>query len=64
MKLRKITWLLALPVLILVIAVSTWSWLLHTESGANWLFETLDSSIQGSVEAASLSGDLASGDPV
>jgi translocation and assembly module TamB len=61
MSLRKTFWLLVLPVLALTAAVISWSWLFHTESGARWLFAKLDSAIPGSVEAASVSGDLASG---
>jgi len=61
MKLRKVTWLLAIPVLLLAGGLTAWAWLMHSESGAKWLFARLDASIPGSLNVSTISGDLGSG---
>ena len=61
MKLRKVTWLLAIPALLLVAGLAAWSWLMHSESGASWLFARLEASIPGSLKVSTISGDLDSG---
>ncbi len=61
MKLRRLTWWLAVPALLLVTGSLAWWWLLHTESGAHWVFEKAAATSAASVGAARLSGDLDSG---
>ncbi len=61
MNLRKVTLWLAIPTLLLAAGLTTWSWLLHSESGARWLFSRLKSSIPASVGSAGISGELGSG---
>jgi translocation and assembly module TamB len=61
MSLRKVTWLLAVPALLLVAGLTAWAWLMHSESGARWLLARLEASIPGSLTASTISGDLGSG---
>jgi translocation and assembly module TamB len=61
MKLRRFTWMLAAPALLLALGLTAWYWLLHSESGARWLFARLQSSLPASLEMSGLSGDLGSG---
>jgi len=61
MSLRKVTWLLAIPALLLAGGLTAWAWLMHSESGARCLFTKLESSIPGSIGASAISGDLGSG---
>jgi translocation and assembly module TamB len=61
MNLRKTTWLVATPVVLVIAGAGTWSWLLHSEAGARWLFARLDASMQATIEATSIEGDLGSG---
>ena len=61
MKLKMLTVLLIVPALLLAAGLSGWWWLLHTEPGARWLFHRAASSVEGSVTASVISGDLGSG---
>ena len=61
MKLRRLTWWLLVPALLLVTGPLAWWWLLHTESGAHWVFEKAAATSAASVGMARLSGDLDSG---
>ena len=61
MRLHKSIFLLAIPVLLLGAAAGAWTWLLHSESGARWIFGKLQSSQSFSLGADSISGDLGSG---
>lgn len=53
--------LFSLPLLIPVIIATAWFWLLHTQSGSRWIWSQVESATDGSLSAASISGDLASG---
>ena len=59
MSIRRL--LFSLPLLILVIIATAWFWLLHTQSGSRWIWSQVESATDGSLSAASISGDLASG---
>jgi len=59
MSIRRL--LLSLPLLILVIIASAWFWLLHTQSGAQWIWSRVESAADGSLSAASITGNLSSG---
>jgi translocation and assembly module TamB len=59
MTLRRI--LLLLPVMLLLLVASSWYWLLHTQSGANWAWSVATSTLNGALDAQSLSGDLSAG---
>jgi len=61
MSLRRASWLLTAPALLLLAGLICWSWLLHSESGARWLFSRLESSIPGSIGSSTIEGDLGSG---
>lgn len=61
MKLRKLYWLLLLPVILLGAIVSGWFFTLHTEAGARWLFERAASASGGQFSAGRIDGDMASG---
>ncbi len=59
MSLRRILLFLAIaPALLVAI---TWYWLLHTESGAQWLWSQVESLTGGALSAESVAGDLGSG---
>jgi translocation and assembly module TamB len=58
-SLRRILLLLAIvPVLL---AIGTWYWLLHTQSGAKWLWSQAESATGGGLSTVSIAGDLGSG---
>lgn len=59
MSIRRL--LVSLPLLFLLIIASTWFWLLHTQSGAQWIWSRVESATDGSLSAASISGNLFSG---
>jgi len=59
MSVRRL--LISLPLLFLLIIASAWFWLLHTQAGAQWLWSRLESATDGSLSAASISGNLSSG---
>lgn len=61
MSLRKALLLLIVPLVLLGTGISAWNWLLHTESGARWIFHKLSSSPAFDLGASSISGDLGSG---
>ena len=61
MKLRLKTWFLAVSLLLLAGGLGAWYWLLHSESGARWLFQKAASAVPAAIEATRISGDLASG---
>jgi translocation and assembly module TamB len=61
MKMKKFILLMALPLLLLGVGAFAWNWLLHSESGARWLFAKLEASKVFSLSASALSGDLGSG---
>jgi xanthine/uracil permease len=61
MSLRKAILLLIVPVLLLSAGIGAWTWLLHTESGARWMFGKLGSSPAFVLRTSSISGDLGSG---
>lgn len=50
-----------IPALLLAFAVCVWYWLLHTESGARWIWARAQSATDGALQAQVLHGDLASG---
>jgi translocation and assembly module TamB len=52
--------LLSLPLLFLLIIASAWFWLLHTQSGAQWIWSRVESAADGSLSAASITGSLSS----
>jgi translocation and assembly module TamB len=53
--------LLLLPLLPVLLAAIAWFWLLHTESGARWLWARAEAASGGALSAAAISGDLGSG---
>ncbi len=53
--------LLLIPASLIVLAACTWYWLLHTESGAQWIWARAQSATGGALQAQSLRGDLGSG---
>ena len=59
MSIRRL--LLSLPLLVLLLAAVAWFWLLHTQSGARWIWSQVESATDGSLSAGSLSGSLTSG---
>ncbi len=59
MKLRRV--LLLLAVTPVVLAAVSWFWLLHTESGARWLWARAQAATDGALSAASVRGDVTSG---
>lgn len=61
MRLRKAIVIAAVPALLLTLGAGAWNWLLHSESGARWLFGKLQSSPSFSLDAASVSGDIGAG---
>jgi translocation and assembly module TamB len=44
-----------------VLAAAAWFWLLHSESGARWLWTQAESATGGALTAVSLNGDVTSG---
>ncbi|NNK52576.1 MAG: hypothetical protein HKO99_13355 [Xanthomonadales bacterium] len=61
MKRSTLKWLLLLPALMLMAGFGGWWWLLHTESGARWVFARAASASGATVSAMRVSGDLGSG---
>ena len=61
MSLRKVILLLIVFLLPLVAGIGAWIGLLHTESGARWIFNKLGTSSAFVLRASSISGDLGSG---
>jgi translocation and assembly module TamB len=59
MSLRRV--LLGLPIILLAIAAGAWFWLLHTESGARWIWSRVESATEGSLVAQEIAGALATG---
>ncbi len=57
--LRHLFWMLPLALVILLVAA--WFWLLHTESGARWIWSQAESASGGALRAESISGALSSG---
>jgi len=58
-NLRRLS--LLIPVLLLAFVASAWYWLLHTESGARWIWARAQSATNGALQAQALRGDLGSG---
>lgn len=62
MRLRKTRLLLSTALLLLLAGLAgSWSWLVHSESGARWLFSQAQKHIPARLDAASVSGSLGSG---
>ncbi|MGI9247870.1 MAG: hypothetical protein ACR2QI_02570, partial [Woeseiaceae bacterium] len=59
MSLRK--FIVASPIVILTIVASAWFWLLHTESGARFIWNRTTEALGGALQAAEIRGDLGSG---
>ena len=57
---RKIM-LAGFPALLLLSALSSYYWLLHTSSGASWLLNQAQQAVSGSIRSSPAEGDLASG---
>ena len=55
---RALLMLLVAPV---VLAAVAWFWLLHTESGARWLWARAEAATGGALTVAGLRGDISSG---
>jgi autotransporter translocation and assembly factor TamB len=53
--------LVFLPVLVLLLLAGTWYWLLHTQSGARWIWAQVESATSDALSAADISGDISSG---
>jgi len=52
---------LLIPALLIALAAIAWYWLLHTESGARWIWARAQSRTDGDLQAQDLQGDLGSG---
>ena len=50
-----------IPVLLLAVAACGWHWLLHTESGARWIWARAQSATDGALQAQVLHGNFGSG---
>ena len=53
--------LLLLAIMPVVLAAAAWFWLLHTESGARWIWAQAESVTGGALTAAGVRGDITSG---
>ena len=53
--------LLLLPLLLAAIVLCAWFWLLHTQSGAHWIWSVAESATDGALSAQRITGDLGSG---
>lgn len=53
--------LLFVPLVIAAVVLSGWFWLLHTPSGARWIWSVAESATGDVLSAQSISGDLGSG---
>ena len=53
--------LLLIPASLIVLAACSWYWLLHTTSGAHWIWARAASATGGALQAQQLQGDLGSG---
>ena len=62
MSLRRILLaLLALPLGLAILVACGWFWLLHTQSGAHWVWSQVESVTGHALGASEISGDLGSG---
>ena len=62
MRLRKTLLLLSMALLFLLAGLAaSWSWLVHSESGARWLFSQAQKHAPAELTAGSVSGSLGSG---
>ncbi|MCP4299087.1 MAG: hypothetical protein GY783_00755, partial [Gammaproteobacteria bacterium] len=59
MSLRK--FIVVLPIVFFAIIAGTWFWLLHTESGARYIWSRATDALGGALQAAEIRGDLGSG---
>ncbi len=59
MRLRRV--LLLLSVAPVLLAAAAWFWLLHSESGARWLWAQAESATGGALTAVTVEGDVTSG---
>jgi translocation and assembly module TamB len=50
-----------LPVLVVSFLAATWFWLLHTQSGARWIWAQVESATSNALSAADISGDISAG---
>ena len=50
-----------IPILLVAFVSCAWYWLLHTESGARWIFARAQTASNGALQAERLNGDLKSG---
>jgi len=53
--------LLLVPILLVALVSCAWYGLLHTESGARWIFARAQTASNGALQAERLNGDLKSG---
>jgi translocation and assembly module TamB len=53
--------LLALPLGLAILVACVWFWLLHTQSGAHWIWSQVESATDHALSAGDISGDLGSG---
>jgi autotransporter translocation and assembly factor TamB len=53
--------LVFLPVLVLLLLAGTWYWLLHTQSGARWIWAQVESATGNALSATDISGDISGG---
>jgi autotransporter translocation and assembly factor TamB len=50
-----------LPLLVLLLLAGTWYWLLHTQSGARWIWAQVESATGNALSATDISGDISGG---
>ena len=53
--------LIAFPIVVLLVAAVAWFWLLHTQSGARWIWSQVAAATDNALSADQISGDLSSG---
>ena len=53
--------LFILPLLVLLLLAGAWYWLLHTQSGARWIWAQVESATGNALSAADISGDISAG---
>jgi len=61
MNLRKLSWFLVIPAVLVLSGFLGWWWLLNTESGARWIVEKATSAAAAPIEIGKISGDISSG---
>jgi autotransporter translocation and assembly factor TamB len=61
MKIRRLHWLLILPLALVLVILLAAGWTLRSEQGARWLFSRLAEMLPGRLEAVAVEGSLASG---